>query len=458
MKFYKEKISFGVWIIAAMFLLFSCEKEEIRPSPETLSINDFIWENLNQYYLWEDNIPQNINRKQEFDSRAYFDKLLFKPTDKWSFITDDYEGLINSFKGIEESFGHNFKLFLLSGSGNVIGVVKYVIPDSPADLAGIKRGDLFYKVNGISLTSTNYRELLLQNSSYTLSFGNYNFEGQIEPVRDVPLTAVIISENPIYIHKTIEMGGYKIGYLAYNQFIADYNDSLVKVMNTFKSDGISDLVLDLRYNPGGSINTAILLSSMIAPASVAQNNEVYSRLVWNEQVNKYFLDEEGEESDNLISRFVTPEVSLDLQRIYILVTSNTASASEMVINCLDPYMDVVVIGAENTTGKYVGSITLRAEDTDYKNWAMQPIVLKTANALGVSDYNDGLTPEFIVEDDFNAELGTLEEDMLAKAIELITGITIGEPARVASDYFPKNVRTIVTEAESKKQILNVDFY
>ena len=446
-----------MWLIAAMGLFFSCEKEEIKPSPETLAINEFIWEHLNNVYLWEDFIPENVDRNQEFDSKAYFEKLLFKPTDRWSFITEDYEALINSFKGIEESFGHSFKLFLLSGTSNVIGVVKYVIPDSPADEAGIKRGDLFYKVNGISLTSENYRELLFQNTSYNLSFGTYNAEGQIDPVRDVPLVSEIISENPIHLSKTIDFEGYKIGYLAYNQFIGDYNDSLVKVMDNFKTDGISDLVLDLRYNPGGSINTAILLSSLIAPASVTQNKEIYSRLIWNEQINQYFLDEEGEESDNLISRFVTPEVSLDLQKVYILVTSNTASASEMVINCLDPYMEVVVIGGENTTGKYVGSITVRAEDTDFSNWAMQPIVLKTANALGISDYNSGITPDFIVEDDFNAELGTLEENMLAWAVELISGISITEPARIADDFFPKNTRTILTDSELKKQILNVDF-
>jgi C-terminal processing protease CtpA/Prc len=227
-------------------------------------------------------------------------------------------------------------------------------------------------------------------------------------------------------------------------------------MQEFKSDGISELVLDLRYNPGGSISTAILLSSMIAPASVSQNNEVFSRLIWNELVSQYWLDEEGEESDNLISRFVTPEVSLDLQRIFILVTSNTASASELVINCLDPYMEVVVIGSENTTGKYVGSITVQAKDTDWDNWAVQPIVLKTANANGISDYSNGFAPEFTIEDDFNAELGTLSEDMLATAVELITGITITDPARISRSYFPQNTTTIHPEAEVRKQVLNLD--
>ena len=454
-----SKIHSALLLIAISIGITSCDQEEIKPAPapETLAINNFIWENLNEVYLWEENIPQNIDRNQEFDSEAYFEKLLFKPTDRWSFITEDYEALINSFKGIEESFGHYFKLYLLPGGNDVIGVVKYVVPNSPADEQGIERGDVFYKVNGATLNSSNYRELLYQNSSYTLSFGEFNNEGNIDPIEDIQLTSVVISENPIHISKTIDFQGSKIGYLSYNQFIRDYDDSLVNVMQQFKADGISDLVLDLRYNPGGSISTAILLSSMIAPNSVSQNNEVFSRLVWNDLINEYWLETEGEESDNLISRFITPEVSLDLQTVYILVSSNTASASELVINCLDPYMDVVVIGPESTTGKYVGSITVRADDTDFDHWAMQPIVLKTANANGISDYSNGFAPEYVVEDDFNAALGALEEDMLARAVELITGALISDPARIEAGYFPENATSIEAEHDLQKQRMILDF-
>jgi len=456
MQLFKKTILAKVILVFGVFFLASCSKDEVKPSDETLTINDFIWENLNDYYLWDDYLPQNIDRSQEFDSYEYFDKLLYKTEDRWSFITDDYEGLMNSFSGIEQSFGHSFNLYPF-GEAGVIGIVRYVLPDSPAEEAGIKRGDLFYRINGITLTLDNYQELLFDNTSYTLTLGEINLDDEIEPVKDIPLTSVVLNENPIFIHKTIDFEGYKIGYLSYNHFISDYNDALVEVMKEFKTDGISDLVLDLRYNPGGSVTAGILLSSMIAPSAATQNNEIFSQLMWNEQVTQYFLDKEGEESDNLISRFVTPEVSLDLQTVYILVTSRTASASEMVINCLDPYMNVVVIGSGNTTGKYVGSITLRADDTDYDNWAIQPIVLKTANVDGVSDYSEGIAPQYIVSDDFRAELGTLDENMLGKAIELITGIEVGEPARVSKDIFPNNVPVIMTEHDYKNQILYLDF-
>jgi len=263
-----------ILLIVITQLFLSCKEEKVAPSPQVLEINNFIWENLDEVYLWTDFLPQNIDKSREFDPEQYFNKLLFKPTDRWSFITDDYQELVNSLNGIEKSFGHSFKLFLLPGTTNVIGIVKNVVPGSPADLANIKRGDVFYKVNGQELNTSNYVDLLYNNDSYTIAFGTFGADGQIIPEEDKLLSSVTIEENPIYIYKTIDFADTKIGYLSYNQFISSYSDSLIDVFEQFKVDAISELVLDLRYNPGGSINTALLLSSMIAPASVIQNKEV----------------------------------------------------------------------------------------------------------------------------------------------------------------------------------------
>ena len=451
----------GKTLVIAGGLLFcllsiSCNKEEIIiPTPQTLEVNDFIWKSLNDVYLWDDYIPENIDRTKEIDPEAYFEKLLFKPTDRWSFITDDYEALINSFKGIEKSFGLYYKLYQLPDGNNIIGVVKYVVPGSPADLEGIVRGDIVYKVNGTTLTINNYYELLYENDSYTLSFGEFTVNGNLVVKDEKSLNSVILTENPIHLYETFEFDGNKIGYLSYNQFIMDFEDSLVHVFQSLKNEGVSDLVLDLRYNPGGSVHTAILLSSMIAPAHVVNNTEVFSRVLWNEQVTDYFLELEGEESNNLVYRFVNPEVNLDLERVYILITRNSASASELLINCLEPYMDVILIGPENTTGKYVGSITIDDDDADH-GWALQPIVMKSANVNSVSDYSNGFSPDYVIDDDFNAPLGTVSEDMLAQALELITGKTFLDQARIAEYRQLVGLRAIEDRNLISKQNMYID--
>jgi C-terminal processing protease CtpA/Prc len=422
----------GILLMLAVFVGFvSCNEDEVKPSAETLAINDFIYNNMKEMYLWNDFIPNNIDRNDEFDPKVYFDKLLYTSSDRWSFITDDYESLVNSLNGIEKSFGHQFKLFIVPGtSDDVMGIVKYVIPGTPASAAGIKRGDIFYKINGNVLTRSNYEQLLFELDSYSLTLGEFDQDGKLQVINDKSLAATIITENPIHLDSIIDFEGFKTGYIAYNQFISDYDDDLTAVMQEFKDASITNLVLDLRYNPGGSVQAAIYLASLIAPETQVNNQEIFSRLVWNAGVTDYLVKNEGDASGNFISRFVKPDVNLNLSKVYILVTKSTASASELIINCLNPYMEVVLIGPENTTGKYVGSITIQAEDTQWPNWAIQPIVLKTANVNWETDYSDGFAPDFEIDDDFNAPLGSLDEDMLARAMELITGVSLLDPARM----------------------------
>jgi C-terminal processing protease CtpA/Prc len=217
----------------------------------------------------------------------------------------------------------------------------------------------------------------------------------------------------------------------YNSFIADFDDELNAVFANFKANGVTELVLDFRYNPGGSVFSAITLSSLVTGQF---NGEVFSREQWNTEIQEYFQENNSGQLEN---RFVNETRSgqslnsLNLNRVYVITTGRSASASELVINGLNPYIDVVQIGA-STTGKFQASITLYdSEDFTKTNvnpnhkYAMQPLVLKSLNSIGFTDYFDGFSPglEFELAEDFtNLDvLGSETEPLLAIAIVDITG-------------------------------------
>ena len=413
-----------------MFILIlgfaGCDKdEEPNPIPENIrKVNRFVLDNMNTYYLWTEYIPPNTNPEQEPDPFEYFDKLLYKLEDRWSFITDDYESLVNSISGINLTFGHQLGLFLVEeNSDQVIGIVEYVIPDSPASDAGLQRGDIIYSINGTQLTTENYKTLLFTYTSYTIGFGEIQDGTIVDSGESISLTAIILQENPVHYYDIIEYESHKIGYLVYNRFTIDFEEEVELALKDLQDAGMTDLILDLRYNPGGSVKMATKLGSMIAPAAQVNNEEVFVRYIWNDYLESFFLDEEGEDSPNLVEHFEKVVTNLDLQRLFVIISENSASASELIINCLKPYMDVTLIGT-TSHGKYTGSITIQADKDEINNWAIQPIVLRVANSEGVTNYKDGFTPDYLVEDNLFIPLGNLEEDMLAQAVSVITGIPI----------------------------------
>ncbi len=422
-----------VFLFLFLFLS-SCNKNDKEASlPEEIRIvNQFIWENMDVYYLWRDFMPADVNPDKETDPKAFFEKLLYRPEDRWSFITDDYQGLIDMLKGIDLTFGHHFQLFRLPDSNDIVGIVQYVTKNSPAEAADIRRGDLFYKVDGIVLNTGNFKKLLFDRNNYRLTFGDYKDGEIVDTGREITLTAIKMQENPVLLSKVLETGGHKIGYLAYTMFIPDFIDTLKAAFTAFQSSGITDLVLDLRYNPGGTITNARDLSSMIAPRQIVSNNQTLAKFIWNDRLMDYFLEREGEDSENLVLKFEPQEVNLDLDRLFILVSSNTASSSELIINGLKPYMGIILIGPDHTSGKYTGSITL--SEPEKHNWAIQPIVLKSANVNGNTDYRVGFMPDYIENDNLHYPLGDPEEDMLAKALELITG-TVARKAAAGEKEF-----------------------
>jgi C-terminal processing protease CtpA/Prc len=424
----KKELSFTTYttiLFSAIIFIFTangCKDNNVPPEnniPDSvLLINNFIHDNMDFAYFWNEQMP-DLDPAREPDPKKYFYKLLFSSIDRWSFITDDYQSLKDYFAGIRKSVGYSYRLYRVSiNSNDVVGFIEYVNPDTPADNAGLKRGDMFFKINGTQITTENYMELIGLDD-FTLTLGDLNDDNTITPIgAEISLTAEVLTIDPILLDTVIEHAGQKIGYLVYNSFVADYDEELKSVFGKFKSEGVNGLVLDLRYNSGGSVNTAILMASMIAPA--ADTGKVLIRNTYNKNITDYFEEKYPDDESIFIDRLIGTENNLNLNKYVALTSYKTASASEMVIYTLEPYMEDIIQIGEQTHGKYFGSITLSDPDQKH-NWAIQPIVMRAENADGSIDYNQGLLPDIELDERYEYPLGDKREAFLSQALYELTG-------------------------------------
>jgi C-terminal processing protease CtpA/Prc len=367
-------------------------------------------------------------------------------------MVNDYSIIDDWIAGISKTMGYDYQLYLLSSTSDVVfGVIRYVLPGSPADKAGLKRGNIFSKIDGTQLTTSNYSALIAKES-FALTLATLsNSNSTLTPTVTTPvLTALEIQENPVYLTKVLTVNGAKIGYLVYNSFTSDYDLELNTALQQFKTAGISKIIVDLRYNGGGSVQTATYLASMIYTTDVSK---VFSKSVYNNILQQYFVQQYGAETllnkftNNIAKTATTAQTainSLNLNDVYFIVSKETASASELIINGLRPYMNVTVVGS-NTYGKYVGSFTIKDYDsagnlvTAHK-YAMQPITVKIANSVGVSDYVNGLTPDITAKEDIGNLLpfGDENEVLLKACLDRIKGLKssgMATPSRLANSKF-----------------------
>jgi carboxyl-terminal processing protease len=425
-----KKITLVSLILLGVFITQSCIKNLIDPDDTNVSpnatetekanseVNSWIYDSMKSYYLWTDNMKPKNKTNLILDPETYFDSILYQKdtTDRFSWIQENVEELTASLNGQNTVLGiRSSPIYADNAKTRLAFAVAYTLKNSPAERAGIKRGDFITQVNGVDLTLSNYQKAL-EPQSVKLTLGQY-LNGEISSTSTiVSVTKEELQTNPIQHASVIEYDGKKIAYLVYLQFLSSFDEKIRTAFADFKAKGVTELVLDLRYNPGGYISSSEIISSLIVKN--LNTNNVMSRQVWNNNWNSkygtssYFKNE----ANNLGT----------LNRVYILTSNGTASASELIINNLKPYMDVILIG-EHTYGKNVGSVTLSDKDKRWK-WGMQPIVLKTVNSKGDSDYGTklGFLPTYEVKDNKIPyfQFGDIRETLLKVAIENITGKTI----------------------------------
>lgn len=431
-----------LYITALMVLLIACKKTEVNVKAPPVSsnitaasttsdsaANVFIYEAMKGYYLWADQMPSLSSTGIKLKPINYFYTLLYgyDTVDRFSWMDTSATNLTNQLNGINTVLGIKYSAFFADNTQtNVVFSISYVLKGSAAEAAGLKRGDFIYKVDGKQITVSNYQSIL-QNQTLSIELANYANGVYTATGKPLSITKTTLQTIPILKDTVVEWAGKKVGYLNYIQFLNSFDDSLRAVFNRFKSyknTGIDELVLDLRYNGGGYVVSSDLLTSLIVKDLPSKVGTVMSKKVYN---NAYtaVLRKEANSDQYFLTNFKAESANLGkLNRVFILTSPGTASASELVINNLKPFMDVILIG-EHTFGKNVGSFTI----TDSKkrwSFGLQPITFKTVNARDESNYGtvNGFLPDYLVKDNVIPfkPFGDPSETYFGKALSIISPV------------------------------------
>lgn len=432
-----KKLPYIFALLLTLTISFSCIENDPDETASNESVNNWIQVWMDYCYLWNDKIPATTDKSLKPDE--YFESLLYKE-DRFSWIQENFTDLLDYLNGITTEAGYDYRLYMVNeNKPDLVGIVNYIKPDSPASGTGLKRGDVFSTINGTRLTVDNYNGLTdALSAPHTL--GIIKSIDELKPVETVSLPSVVkYEENPVFLDTVYHIAGKTIGYLVYNFFADDKGDNSIayaqelnNIFGEFKSAGIDGLILDLRYNSGGAISTCIALSSMI---SNQNRDALFCIEQYNSNVHEEGLTEIGPDFDksyfaDSLHKYdaegnVTESIPLNkltgLNRLFVITSDRTASASELVINCLKPYMEVILIG-DVTYGKNVGSFTIYEEDKEKQKtnkWGMQPVIVKLANKEDFSDFGNGFTPDVEISEYKNLPLrpfGDTGEPLLQAAL------------------------------------------
>lgn len=437
-----------LFILCVVFSIAGCkDKDEVQTDVVTTKyVNEWVYGIMDQVYYWNTTLP--TYKSTDMDPNDYFETLKNKD-DRFSAIFDNYQEISNELRGISSSeIGFDFQLYLESRTNdNVYGLIKYVKHGTPAEKLGIKRGDIFRKINGEQINTSNYSALIntFFDNSPTVSVIFSTYQNSIFTDKAASVIAKVSNymENPVYLDTVYNVQNKKVGYIVYNFFTNDPDDKSMKydlelnrVIGEFKMQNVSELIVDLRYNHGGMMSSAINFASMLVPNLTS--NKVFNYTDFNQNLMDYFKSKEYTSKnvgDPLVDFFATTidasyptksntpiqNIGNNLQRIFFLTSDGTASASEMVINGLKPYLPCVLIG-DTTVGKNVGSMLVYDEENPKNQWAFMPIILRYFNKDRRSDFTKGFAPDFYTEDNGFYELGDTREVLLGKAISRIAGV------------------------------------
>lgn len=406
-KIWPRRLCNALFIISITFLL-SCQKDEIGDTNDkTLDYdnqeNQWIYQKMKHWYLWSDYMPDSFS-KTHYTKGAedYFESLLYKRNDTYGDRFSYIEKKSNSkskAQTTESGFGFEYKYLrsTLQLANNkqmniILYIIYYVHAGSPAEKAGLKRGDVIYKLNGDYITD---EKAINSLSSATIQWCQIE-SPQItfkETDPSAQISAASYTTSPIWSYRILTNGSIKAGYICYRSFSEGSDQNLIEVFKLFKSEGVEELILDLRYNTGGRLSIAQLLGGLLIPSD--KLGLEYIKQEANSTINN---------SNEVALLLKTPKnqtttnYGLGLERLYVLTGNATASASETTILCTKPYIKNVYVIGSKTQGKNQSSVKL---SDDRYEWNLNPIIAKIYNCKNETFSETGIEPDYSINEDMN---------------------------------------------------------
>lgn len=394
MEKFRYSVIFYIFFIflSGAILVTSCRKDDdIEPN---IANQDF-YKLMVDWYYWHDEMPR-IDPQMYYSPYEVMEALRYKPLDRWSYITskEEFEAYYKESKFIGYGFGSAF-----DQDGKLR--VSFIFNTSDMYLAGVRRSWIIEKINGTNIHSgMNINPMLGANESGVSN--SFLFRRPDGSEVEMTIQKKEVFMNSVLHEEVIEVGGTKVGYMVLKGFTNPTFEELDKTFEFFNSEGIDDLILDLRYNGGGQTDVANYLASIIGGEDLTA--KPFARYIYNEK----------RAAQNFTDTFQDTPISLGLSRLITITTKGTASASEMVINGLRPFIPVIIIG-DDTYGKPMGMNAWYYKDM----YAYVPVTFKIANADNFGDYFDGLEADSEVADDISLDFGDSEEASLKEALYFI---------------------------------------
>ena len=373
---------------------------EAQSGPSSCSVtgqNLYVRDVMRDLYLWYQHVP-DLNPARYGSPEDYLEAVRYRPLDThFSYITSRASN--DAFFSDSQFIG----LGVSTTTSETDMRILQVFDDSPASEAGLARGDRILSINGRSIES------LIASGQAASAFGpseigvetSVVFDSRSGDRRSVTMTKRLVTIPTVSLTRVFTIDGRKVGYVFFRNFVKPSYDALDAAFASLKEAGVEELVLDLRYNGGGLVDVAVHLASLIGGAPT--DGQVFAEFRHNDRNTRY----------NETLRFRRPDNALGLSRLFVVTTRSSASASELVVNSLRPFMPVYVIG-DRTYGKPVGQYAINFCDK-----VLAPVSFSLVNANGEGDYFDGIATDCSAPDDIEHDLGVADEGSLGEALHYI---------------------------------------